>query len=125
MIIIKKDFFGSINLSNVKTTFKQNAIFKYINVMFSKVLDIIRQKIIKWNFKTQSDVNLIDDLETKAFLVSIDNLKTNKQIESETHIKNENENDNENNDYGFTGIYLLVFNYGRFNGKLAMDVQKI
>lgn len=129
--IIKQDLFENINLSNVKTTVQtKNTILKYINVMFIQSFRYNKTKEdLNEILRLKTNINLVENLETKAFLISISNLKTNKQLESESPINNENENENKNEN---EHIDLNLLNNLPINssimegsiGKLAMDIAK-
>ena len=125
--IIMKPIFDNIDLSNVKMTLQtKQTIFKYINVMFiqsfkydkskEKLNEIIRMK---------NELDKVSDLETKAFLISIDNLKNNKKVVEESNSNSSNMPDNIDINNGFLN-QLPIDNsiMGGSIGKLAMDIAK-
>ena len=125
--IVMKPIFDNIDLSNVKMTLQtKQTIFKYINVMFIQSFKYNKSKEkLNETIRMKSDLHKVTDLETKAFLVSIDNLKNNKKVVEESNSNSSCMPDNIDLNNGFLN-QLPIDNsiMGGSIGKLAMDIAK-
>ena len=124
--IVFKSIFDNIDITNLKITSQtKQTIFKYINIMFIQSFKYNKSKEkLSEILRLKNDIDTVSDLETKAFLISIDNLKQNKTSENtKRSLHNFQNNVDLNNDL-LKNLPIDSSIMGGSIGKLAMDIAK-